>query len=93
MGTEKVGYGRLGLKMLRITPQLRATGAEVHWALDDPKSLETVAPGLRLVEDEVRFNSAEVPRMSWPARLTIKLWRSIPALRKTGRPLRYRFGS
>ncbi len=39
------GYSRLGLKMLRLTPQLRATGAEVHWAIDDPKELEQAGAG------------------------------------------------
>ena len=39
------GYGRFGLEMLRITPQVRATGAEVHWALDDPHALEREVPG------------------------------------------------
>jgi O-methyltransferase involved in polyketide biosynthesis len=86
------GYSRLGLRMLRLTPQLRATGAEVHWAIDDPKTLEKVVPRLRLVEEKVQYDSAEIARMSWPARLTVRLWRYIPALRRIGRLLRYRFG-
>jgi O-methyltransferase involved in polyketide biosynthesis len=85
------GYSRLGLKMLRITPQFRATGAEVHWALDDAHSLERALPRLRLVEEKVQYDSADIARMSWPARLTVTLWRYIPALRKIGRLVRYRF--
>ena len=42
------GYSQLGLKILRVTPQVRATGAEVHWALDDPHALEREIPGLQL---------------------------------------------
>lgn len=86
------GYGRLGLKMLRITPQLRATGAEVHWALDDAKTLEAVAPGLNLMEDKVQYDSPQVARMSWPARLAIGLWCLVPALRNAGRLLHYKWG-
>jgi O-methyltransferase involved in polyketide biosynthesis len=87
------GYNRLGLTLLRATPQLRATGAEVHYAIDDATSLEVVAPGLKLVEEKVQYDSSEVRRMSWPARLTFLLWRYVPALRKIGRLLRYRWGS
>ena len=85
-------YSRLGLTMLRLTPQLRATGAEVHWALDDPKTLERAVPGLELIEEKVQYDSAEAARMSLPARLTVMLWRFVPALRRIGRLLRYRFG-
>jgi O-methyltransferase involved in polyketide biosynthesis len=84
-------YGRFGLKMLRITPQVRATGAEVHCALDDPHALEREVPGLRLVNEKVRNDPAHIARMSWPARLMVKLYRHIPALRGIGRLLRYRF--
>ena len=86
------GYSRLGLKMLRITPQLRVTGAEVHYAIDDPATLEAAAPGLKFVEEFVQHGSDQVRRMSWPARLSVVLWRRIPALRKMGRLLRYRWG-
>ena len=86
------GYGRLGLKMLRITPQVRATGAEVHWALDDPHALEREVPGLRLVNEKIRNDPAGIARMSWPARLMVRLYRYIPALRGIGRLLRYRWG-
>jgi O-methyltransferase involved in polyketide biosynthesis len=87
------GYSSLGLKVLRMTPQLRATGAEVHYAIDDPKSLESAAPGLKLVEEEFQYDSKEFKRMSRVGRLTVWLFRTIPALRKIGRLLRYRWGS
>lgn len=85
-------YSRFGLAWLRVTPQFRVTGAKVHWALDDAKGLEAVAPGLKLVEEKVQFDSDQIARMSLPARLTVTLFRVIPALRKVGRLLRYRFG-
>jgi O-methyltransferase involved in polyketide biosynthesis len=86
------GYSTLGLKVLRMTPQLRATGAEVHYAIDDPKSLEAVAPGLKLVDEQFQYESKEFKRMSRAGRLTVWLFRTIPALRKIGRLLRYRWG-
>ena len=88
------GYSRLGLTLLRLAPQVRATGAQLHYAIDDPKSLEEAAPGLKLVEEKYQYdNSAEIARMSWPARLTVEIFRGIPALRRIGRLLRYRFGA
>jgi O-methyltransferase involved in polyketide biosynthesis len=86
------GYSRLGLTMLRMTPQVRATGAEVHYSIEDPKELEAAAPGLRFVEEKMQYDSPEIARMSWPGRWTVMLFRAVPALRKVGRLLRYRWG-
>jgi len=86
------GYSRLGLKMLRITPQVRATGAEVHWALDDPHALEREVPGLQLIKEKIQNDPAAIARMSLPARLMVRLYRYIPALRGIGRLLHYRWG-
>jgi O-methyltransferase involved in polyketide biosynthesis len=83
------GYSRLGLKMLRITPQLRATGAQVHYSIEDPRELEAAAPGLRFVGEDVQYDTPQIARMSLPGRLTVRLFRSIPALRRIGRLLRY----
>jgi O-methyltransferase involved in polyketide biosynthesis len=84
-------YSRFGLKILRLNPSFRATGAEVHWNIEDPHELEQKVPGLRLVEDLSAYRSEHADRMSWFAGLFIRLWRHIPALRKIGRLLRYRF--
>lgn len=86
------GYNELGLSLLRITPQVRATGAEVHYAIDEPASLEQSVPGLRFIDEMVQYDSSETDRMSWSSRLVIALWRYVPALRKIGRLLRYQWG-
>ncbi|CCV16219.1 class I SAM-dependent methyltransferase [Mesorhizobium sp. STM 4661] len=44
-------YSDLGLKLVRLSPPFRATGAELHWAINDPRVLEQAVPGLRLVEE------------------------------------------
>ena len=44
-------YSHFGLKLLRLKPAVRATGAEVHWAIEDPHELERAVPKLRFVED------------------------------------------
>ncbi|MER9295628.1 class I SAM-dependent methyltransferase [Mesorhizobium sp. M0621] len=84
-------YSRFGLKLLRLNPTIKATGAELHWAIDDPHELERAVPKLRFVEDISAYKPEHAARMGWPAKLFIRLWRYIPALRKIGRLLRYRF--
>jgi O-methyltransferase involved in polyketide biosynthesis len=84
-------YSRFGLKLLRLNPAIRATGAEVHWAIEDPHELERAVPKLRFVEDISAYKPEHAGRMSWIAKLFVRLWKHIPALRKIGRLLRYRF--
>ena len=84
-------YSRFGLKLLRLNPSLRATGAEVHWAIEDPHELELAVPKLRFVEDISAYEPEHAARMGWSAKLFVRLWKHIPALRKIGRLLRYRF--
>lgn len=85
-------YSGLGLKFVRNSPACKATGAELHWAIDDPRELEQAAPGLRLVEDRSAYDAEAAARMTLPARIFIFFWGLIPALRRIGRLLRFAFG-
>jgi O-methyltransferase involved in polyketide biosynthesis len=84
-------YSRFGLKLLRLNPSFRATGAEVHWSIEDPHELELAVPKLRFIEDISAYKPEHAARMGWFAKLFIRLWIHIPALRKIGRLLRYQF--
>ncbi|UCI30011.1 class I SAM-dependent methyltransferase [Mesorhizobium sp. B4-1-4] len=84
-------YSSFGLKLLRLHPALRVTGAEVHWSIEDPHELERAVPKLRFVEDISAYKPEHAARMGWSAKLFVRLWKHIPALRKIGRLLRYRF--
>ncbi|RUZ78146.1 class I SAM-dependent methyltransferase [Mesorhizobium sp. M7A.F.Ca.US.006.01.1.1] len=84
-------YSNFGLKLLRLNPTIKVTGAEVYWAIDDPHELELTVPKLRFVEDISAYKPEHAARMGWSAKLFIRLWKYIPALRKIGRLLRYRF--
>lgn len=84
-------YSQFGLKLLRLNPSVRATGAEVHWAIEDPHELERAVPKLRFVEDISAYKPEHAARMGRVAKLFVRLWKYIPALRKIGRLLRYRF--
>ncbi|RRI07715.1 class I SAM-dependent methyltransferase [Mesorhizobium tamadayense] len=84
-------YSRFGLKLLRLNPAVKATGAEVHWAIEDPLELERAVPKLRFVEEVPAYKPEHATHMRWSAKLFVRLWKHIPALRKIGRLLRYRF--
>jgi O-methyltransferase involved in polyketide biosynthesis len=84
-------YSRFGLKLMRLNPAIKATGAEVHWAIEDPRELERAAPKLRFIGEIPSYKPEQGARLGWSARLFVGLWKLIPAMRKVGRLLRYRF--
>ena len=84
-------YSSLGLKMVRLSPPCRATGAELHWAINDPGELERAVPGLHLIEETTAYKPEHAARMSMSAKLIIFLWNFIPPLRRVGRLLRFEF--
>lgn len=84
-------YNRLGLRLLRLNPSFRATGAEVEWAIQEPHELEDKVLGLLLIEDEPAYRPEHATRMNWLSGLFARLWGHIRPLRGVGRLLRYRF--
>jgi O-methyltransferase involved in polyketide biosynthesis len=89
-------YNEFGLWMLKYNPSIQATGACLHWSMEDPHDLEDMIPKLTLLDDikaydPEGYDPQQVARMSWPARITIDIFRGIPSLGKMGRLLRYRF--
>lgn len=89
-------YSPLGLRLIALQPSIKATGAVLHWALDDPAELERQVPGLELVTeltayDPNGYDPAQIARMSWPARFAMQFFSLIPPLARIGLLLRYRF--
>lgn len=89
-------YSSLGLKLIALQPSIKATGAELRWALDDPAELERQVPGLELVTeltayDPDGYDPAQIARMSWPARFAMQFFSLLPPLARIGLLLRYRF--
>ncbi|ESY89076.1 hypothetical protein X739_01140 [Mesorhizobium sp. LNHC220B00] len=60
-------------------------------AIDDPQELERAVPKLRFSEGISAYKPEHAARMGWSAKLFVRLWKYVPALRKIGRLLRYRF--
>lgn len=89
-------YSPLGLKLIALQPSIEATGAVLHWSLDDPLELERQVPGLERVTeltayDPDGYDAAQIARMSWPARFAMQFFSLIPPLSRIGLLLRYRF--
>lgn len=89
-------YSPLGLKLIALQPSIKATGAVLHWSLDDSAELERQVPGLELVTeltayDPNGYDRAQIARMSWPARFAMQFFSLIPPLSRIGLLLRYRF--
>lgn len=83
--------GTVGVLLQPLVPLVRNAGATLHWAVDDPRCVETWAPGLELL-DVVR--SLELPgldRLVLPARLGAWALSWLPFVRDVSRLLRYRF--
>ena len=89
-------YSRIGLWLVAAHPAIRRTGAELHWALEDPAELERAIPRLRLSEelqayDPAGYGMAQIARMSPLARGAAFACRMVPGLGRVGRLLRYTF--
>ncbi|WP_349434418.1 class I SAM-dependent methyltransferase [Pararhizobium sp. A13] len=90
------GYSRLGLELISWQPSVRATGARLHWAINDPRDLERQVPRLKLqtelpAYDPEGYDPRQIARLSWAARLTILAFAAVPALGRIGWLLRFRF--
>ncbi|MDC0743017.1 class I SAM-dependent methyltransferase [Polyangium mundeleinium] len=84
-------YSRLGVRLLRRHHSIKATGASVHWGLDDPHELEVQVPKLVFLTEMSSHDPAQLARMSRVARLSYRVFMAIPALKKAGRMVRYGF--
>ncbi|MQA80854.1 MAG: hypothetical protein GEV10_20625 [Streptosporangiales bacterium] len=90
------GYNRLGVAWLRASLKvgpIKARGAHVEWAIDDPHDLERTVPGL-VFDTEWPFPSETELRRHYGslARHATHAFARTP-LRRMGRGLRYHFGA
>jgi O-methyltransferase involved in polyketide biosynthesis len=87
------GYSRLGIRLLQWNPMIRRTGAVLHWGIDEPWELEQQVPGLRFCDAIEAYDRGQIARLSLGMRLLYEITLAIPAMRRMGRLLRYRFGA
>jgi len=74
-----------------LSRAIRATGAALHWAIDDPKELERQVPRLTFVAEIAGADFEDLARAPWPMQMLARCFGAIPILRRIGRMLRYRF--
>ncbi len=86
------GYSRLGIRLLQWNPMIRRTGAVLHWGIDEPQELERRVPALQFIDAIAAYDRAQIARLSLGMRLLYEITLAIPAMRRLGRLLRYRFG-
>jgi O-methyltransferase involved in polyketide biosynthesis len=84
-------FSRFGVWAVQRQRSVRATGATLHWGIDDPRELEELVPRLRFFAEVPAYGPAHAHRFSLPGRLSVRLLMRIPAIRRLGRFLRYRF--
>lgn len=100
---EHVGHGemafdifsRLGVRLSKLVPMLRQSGARLDWGIDDPRSLEHQVPGMRLVNVVSAVDAADpvdLARTSWAFRAELAVFVRLPVLRDIGHIVRYGFG-
>jgi methyltransferase (TIGR00027 family) len=86
---------RLGVRLQKLNPPVRASGATHHFGLEDPHDLERWVPRLHLAERLDAFDmTADWPRnrpMPASLRIGLPMFRLIPLIRRMGLLLRYTF--
>ncbi|MFI0740749.1 class I SAM-dependent methyltransferase [Streptomyces sp. NPDC021100] len=84
-------FNGLGIRMQRLVPCLRKTGARVHWGIDDPRALERLHPGLTCLDAIRGCDLPDVRRVAPLARLEARLTSRVPGLRDVLRMTRFEF--
>lgn len=86
-------FSRLGVKVSnRFNPYVVRAGARLHWGVDDPRQLEAAVPGLTLDTEWFFTQAPELSRYPWLVRQLFRGSGLIPAVRRLGYVVRYRFG-
>ncbi len=82
-------YGSFGIRMQKLVPAVRRSGATLFWGLDEPRAIE--AWGVTLVEDVRSLELPEIADMPASGRVPLRIMAKLPGFRDVGRILRYRF--
>lgn len=85
-------YNHWGVKWLNQLPIMRQTQETLHWAIDDPKQLESLVPGMCLSVENTDGLPEFVHHVGFWARSAFRFSRSLAPLRRMGQLLLYDFG-
>ncbi|RZQ62003.1 class I SAM-dependent methyltransferase [Amycolatopsis suaedae] len=85
-------FSSLGIRLQKLNPVVRKSGATLKWGIDDPRELESL--GLTLMSELAAndfFDEGDKWRLPATTKIQLAVAMRIPAFRKMGRLLRYRF--
>ncbi|GII77338.1 hypothetical protein Sru01_23200 [Sphaerisporangium rufum] len=82
---------RAAVKLSRLQPQIRVTGATMRWGLTDPAEITAADPRFRLVRQIFYSELPDVARFPAGYRAALAVVNRVYFLRRVGRILDYRF--
>jgi O-methyltransferase involved in polyketide biosynthesis len=85
-------FSRLTARSATNHPALKYTGATLGWGIDDPRELETWAPGIRLLEEWFFTNDPDLARLSFGYRVAYRLAGAFDMVRRAHRIVYYQLG-
>jgi O-methyltransferase involved in polyketide biosynthesis len=65
-------FSVLTARSAQAHPSVRRTGASFHWGIDDPRDIETWAPGIRLLEEWYFSRSEDLDKLSAGMRMMFR---------------------
>jgi O-methyltransferase involved in polyketide biosynthesis len=84
-------YGTAGIRLQKLVPAVRRSGATLHWGIDDPRELEGWHDGLVLTDALRSVDMAGLDLLPRAGRVQMAVLARVPGLRDIGQILRYRF--
>jgi O-methyltransferase involved in polyketide biosynthesis len=84
-------YGTVGIRLQKLVPAVRRSGATLHWAIDDPGGLEDRHEGLVCLDALRSVDMPGIDLLPHAGRIQMRVLALLPGLRDVGRILRYRF--
>ena len=73
---------RLGARMAKSDPSVRATGASFGWGIDDPRDIKQLDSRLELVTELRTPDLPGYSKLPWAMRALVRVMDPIPALRR-----------
>jgi O-methyltransferase involved in polyketide biosynthesis len=84
-------YGSAGIRLQRLVPAVRNSGATLYWGIDDPRELEGWHDGLRLLDGLRAVDMPGIEELPRAGRIQMAILARIPKLRDVGHILRYSY--
>ncbi|MFC4085172.1 class I SAM-dependent methyltransferase [Amycolatopsis samaneae] len=85
-------FNRLGIKLQKINPVVRKSGATLYWGVDDPREFERYGLDLMSSLDASEWATPDVmARLSPATRMQLRMSKYLPVVRTMARIGRWRF--